>query len=54
MIFVLFAAIIVCLALQWYIPLSVLIEGDFKKLVKKSFVVLFDNFAFSIFSMIFM
>lgn len=49
----LFAAIIVCLALQWYIPLSVLIQGDFKKLVKKSFVVLFDNFAFSIFMAIY-
>lgn len=42
-------ALIFLLALQWYIPISVLIGGDFKKILKKCFVILFDNFAFSIF-----
>lgn len=40
---------IVMLAFQWYIPLRSLLNMAPKKALKKCFVVLFDNFAFSIF-----
>lgn len=49
----LLASLIVFLAFQWYIPLSVMVKGDFKKLVKKCFAVLVDNFAFSLFMAIY-
>lgn len=45
----LFFAILMMLAFQWYIPLKVLLGGDFKKTIKKCFIILFDNFGFSIF-----
>lgn len=40
---------IVLLALQWYVPLRMLLKMGPNKAFKKCFVVLFDNFAFSIF-----
>lgn len=41
--------IFMMLALQWFIPLKVMLGFDFKKTLKKCFVILFDNFAFSLF-----
>lgn len=52
---ILFAALvfwfllIVVLALQWFFPLRSLMHGDFKKTLKKCFIILFDNTGFSIF-----
>lgn len=37
------------LGLQWFIPLKEILKLNFKKTFKKCFVILFDNFAFSIF-----
>ncbi len=47
--FLLCFALIVLLALQWYIPLKVLLGFKFKKTILKCFDILFDNFAFSLF-----
>lgn len=45
-----FWALLVCvLALQWFFPLRSQMHGDFKKTLKKCFIILFDNTGFSIF-----
>ncbi|MBQ0002969.1 MAG: hypothetical protein KBT21_05485 [Treponema sp.] len=48
MILLLFVCIVM-LAVQWYVPLRSILKMGPKKAFKKCFVVLFDNFAFSIF-----
>lgn len=48
MVLLLFVCIMM-LALQWFIPLKTLLNIDSKKAYKKCFVVLFDNFGFSVF-----
>jgi uncharacterized membrane protein YesL len=42
-------AVIILLAVQYYIPLRARLGGGFKKNVRKSFIVFFDNPGFSIF-----
>lgn len=48
MVLLLFVCIMM-LAFQWYIPLKSLLNMPSKKAMKKCFVVLFDNFGFSVF-----
>lgn len=45
--------LIMLLGLQWFIPLKEILKLDFKKTFKKCFVILFDNFAFSIFMFVY-
>jgi hypothetical protein len=42
------AVIIIVLALQWFMPLYSQLHGGFKKTLKKSFILLFDNTGFTI------
>ncbi len=37
------------LAMQWFIPIRGLMKNNFKKCLKKSFIILFDNTGFSLF-----
>ena len=46
-------AISIILALQWFMPLRSQMKGDFKKTLKKSFIIFFDNIGFSIFLFIY-
>jgi hypothetical protein len=39
---------IIVLSLQWFIPLRFLLKNDFRKCIKKSFIIFFDNAGFSI------
>lgn len=41
------------LALQWYFPLKSQLNGNFKKTLKKCFIIFFDNTGFSIFLFIY-
>ena len=36
------------LAMQWFIPIRLLMHNDFKKCLKKSFIILFDNTGFTL------
>lgn len=36
------------LAFQWFIPIRSLMHNNFKKCLKKSFIILFDNFGFTV------
>ena len=36
------------LAMQWFIPIRALMKNNFKKCLKKSFIILFDNTGFSL------
>lgn len=36
------------LAIQWFIPIRALMHNDFKKCLKKCFIILFDNTGFSV------
>ena len=36
------------LAMQWFIPIRALMHNDFKKCLKKSFIILFDNTGFTL------
>lgn len=47
------AAVSIVLALQWFMPLRSQMNGDFKKTLKKSFIIFFDNIGFSIFLFIY-
>lgn len=47
------AVLIVVLALQWFLPLRSQMHGNFKKTLKKCFIILFDNTGFSIFMFIY-
>lgn len=40
--------IVMVLAFQWFLPLKALLKFDSKKAAKKCFVILFDNFGFSV------
>ncbi|OJF77035.1 MAG: hypothetical protein BKP49_04045 [Treponema sp. CETP13] len=58
--FIFWAALVIVLALQWFLPLYSQLHGGFLKTLKKSFILLFDNtgfslllFFYSIFMMIF-
>lgn len=42
-------SVVFLLAFQWFIPLKELLGFKFKKTIDKCFVILFDNFAFSVF-----
>lgn len=42
-------SVLILLAFQWYFPLKFLLKDEFKKCLKKCFIILFDNFGFSIF-----
>ncbi len=45
---------IICfLALQWFIPVRSIMHNDFKKCLKKCFIIFFDNTGFSIFIFIY-
>lgn len=50
---VFWALVMFLLALQWYFPLEAQMHGGFKKTLKKSFILMFDNFGFSIFFFIY-
>ncbi len=45
----LWTAVVLVLALQWYLPLHARLGGGFAKNLKKSFILFFDNAAFSLF-----
>ena len=42
-------SVLMLLAFQWYLPIKILLKNDFKKCLKKCFIILFDNFGFSVF-----
>lgn len=46
-------ALIALLSLQYYIPLRARLGGGFKKNIRKSFIMFFDNAAFSIFLLVY-
>ena len=46
---ILWLDVFVLLALQWFIPIRSLMHNNFKKCLKKCFIVFFDNTGFSIF-----
>jgi len=48
-VFLFWVEVIALLAFQWFIPIKFLMHNSFKKCLKKSFIILFDNFAFSVF-----
>lgn len=45
--------LVVILALQWFLPLRSQMQGNFKKTLKKCFIIFFDNTGFSIFMFIY-
>lgn len=51
--FVFWALLVICLSLQWFFPLRAQMHGDFKKTLKKCFIIFFDNTGFSIFIFIY-
>lgn len=40
---------VACLSLQWFMPIYAQLQNPFKKCLKKSFIIFFDNAGFSIF-----
>lgn len=42
-----FFVLVMAFVLQWFIPLTVIMNGDFKKTIKKCFIIFFDNTGFS-------
>lgn len=45
---ILWCDVIAALTLQWFLPLRSILHNDFKKCLKKSFIIFFDNTGFSV------
>ena len=45
---ILWIVVFYILAIQWFIPIRALMHNDFKKCLKKSFIILFDNTGFTL------
>ncbi|MCQ2612638.1 MAG: hypothetical protein MJ183_03450 [Treponemataceae bacterium] len=45
---VFWALVVTILAMQWFLPLRSQLKGGFIKTLKKSYIILFDNFGFSL------
>lgn len=48
--FIFWVLLITLLALQWFVPLQSAMKGNFRKTLKKCFILLMDNFGFSVFN----